>query len=71
MAIDQMGLIKKYIYQKALSFMMYYHAFIEILQELLGNTQQALTILTLRFFSFHCWSAKKIFALPKLEMIHL
>ena len=32
--------------------MMYYHGFIEILQELLaGNTQPALTILTLRFFS--------------------
>ena len=31
--------------------MMYYHGFIEILQELLGNTQQALTILTFRFFS--------------------
>ena len=66
-----MGLIKKYIYQKALSFMMYYHGFIEILQELLGNTQQALTILTFGFFSLLLVCKKKIFALPKLEMIHL
>ena len=43
---------------------MYYHGFIEILQELLGNTQQSPTMLT--FVSFHCWSAKKIFALPKI-----
>ena len=65
-----MGLIKKYIYQKALSFMMYYHSFIEILEELLGNTESKPP------YNFdvtsHSWTAaKKIFPLPKLEMIHL